>query len=114
MKFPKQKEQDKYMGRLCSFNAELYKDYGKEKSKENEDFGVTRTVPVKWIKCKPQKSSGWIVGFGFCFNGTLCTETNLGPGYKYFRASKRVNYVRVRTTPMGKELKVPTSSIKLL
>lgn len=111
MKFPKKIHQELYMGKKCTFTHELYRDYGKEKNIGNTEFGVTRTVPVKWSKYELQKNSGWIVGFGFCFNGTIVTEVGLGENCKYFRASKRVNYVRVRETPTGRELKVPINSI---
>lgn len=116
MRFPKQINQHNYMGKKCEFTAELCRDYGKERSEDNIEFGTLRKVPVKWKKINNPKISktGWIVGFGFCFDGTLCTEVGLGENSKYFSPTKRVNYVRVRQTPTGQELKIPATNLKLI
>lgn len=116
MRFPKQSNQPDYMGKKCEFTAELYRDYGRERSEGNSEFGTTRKVPVKWKKINHPKipKIGWIVGFGFCFNGTLCTDTGLGENCKYFTATKRVNYIRVRQTPTGQELKIPAANLSMI
>lgn len=116
MKHPKQINQHNYMGKKCEFIAELYRDYGKERNEGNTEYGTMRRVPVKWRKIKHPKISktGWIVGFGFCFNGTLCTDTGLGEVGKYFDPVTRVNYVRVRQTPSSKELKIMANDLKLI
>lgn len=111
MKHPKKADQAELMGLKCSFNAEYYRDYGKEKSEYGHEFGHVRKTPVKWKKQKHKQKTGWIVGFGFCFDGTLKSEVSLGEDYKYFVSSKRVDYVRVRLTTTGPEIKVPAINI---
>jgi len=119
LKLPKQNNQKYFMGKICSFSGEYYRDYKKKKIGSNptrfgSGFENTETIPVKWSIQKHIQQTGWIVGFGFCFNGTIEKEGSGDFAFKYFRAKKRVNYVRVRVTPMGKELKIPLSCIKIV
>ncbi len=109
MIFPKKGKQEKLMGKECTFNGKYYRDYGRKKVHVNMNiFGsYSESIPVKWkvSKCPPTK--GWIVGFGFCFNGSIETD----PEGNYFSASKRINYVKVKISPTGKEIKVPAHNL---
>jgi len=55
-------------------------------------------------------TNGWIVGFGVVFEGTL-VESYCG---KYLTDRKRVDYIRVRTSVSGPELKVPAHNLKFV
>lgn len=115
MRYPAKNKQEQLMGRRCTFNKEYIRSYKRKKIVLNKELGGDdELVPVKWEICKGWKEeTGFIVGFGFCFNGTL-HKNGIDQGLKYFVATKRVNYVRVRKTVSSRELKIPASCIKLL
>ena len=110
MKLPNKIDQKDFMCKKCYFDGEYCREYGLAKEKYSE-FSTYKDskVPVKWRISKHAVSEGWIVGFGFVFNGSIIKQD----GDKYFKKSKRVNYVRVRTTPTSKELKIPLKNIRL-
>ncbi len=125
MKHPKKKDMIPFMGKLCRFvKGELCRTYLKKQIKGRTVFdpffdnvhGHGEKTPVRWkiaqFTPKVGFTTGWIVGFGFCFNGYICKESREDGGYKYFRSTKRIDYVRVRLTPTGKEIKVPAKNIK--
>lgn len=119
MKYPKQIDQKNYMGKPCWFTGEYCRTYGKEivTYKVNPCFDTYKypisKISVKWRIQSHLKQVGWIVGFGFVFNGTLHIHRHTSGDAKFFKSSKRVNYVRVRVYPQGPELKIPLSKIKL-
>ena len=84
MKLPSKVNHTQFMGKRCSFTAEYYRDYGKEKTDYMQEVGYTRKVPVKWKIQKHKTVKGWIVGFGFVFNGVIETEMDMGENYKCF------------------------------
>lgn len=114
MKYPNSDKQKDFMGKPCYFDGEYYRDYGKKKISTNKHpmldsfINDQESIPVKWKIQNHATQAGWIVGFGFVFNGTIEKEID----YKYFRATKRINYVRVRATPTSKELKIPFRNIR--
>lgn len=108
MKIPKQKFQENYMGKLCYFSAEYIRTYLKKKV---VSISYDEKIPVRWKIQKHKQQTGWIVGFGFCFDGTITGHG--GNDYTTFDDRKRVNYVKVRTTPTSPERKVPIESIVL-
>jgi len=117
MKYPKTNDQKYFMGKPCLFTGEYCRVYKKKRISNNPNgFGgepeEVINTPIKWEVQKHKEMCGWIVGFGFCFNGTIVKEGEGDFSFSYFRAKKRVNYVRVRVTPQGKELKIPLSYIK--
>lgn len=125
MKHPKQSDMVPFMGKKCRFiKGKLYRCYFKKQIKGrtisdpfyDNKFGHAEEIPVKW---KPSNHTpligftvGWIVGFGFCFNGSICKEAREDGGNNYFRSTKRINYVRVRLTPNSKEIKILAKNIK--
>lgn len=113
MKLPKQKFQKNYMGKTCEFTKELIRIYDKKKITDHNlgFFGHQNfeSCGVKWKAQGYKKKTGWIVGFGWSYEGSIEKDGN----DKYFNATKRVNYVRVRTTPTGSEIKVPMNNIVL-
>ena len=116
---PKKAEQHKYMGKRCSFTAFYYRGYLKKKIGVNSSVFLdseinTETVPVKWKKQKHKLKFGWIVGFGFCFNGSIEKEGSGQSSYKYFKPTNRVDYVSVRTSTAGKEIKVSAYDLRLV
>ena len=125
MQQPKQKDMITYMGKLCRFvKGEFHRTYGRKqiKGKTISDpfysniMGYPEIVPVKWKTAqftpKIGFTTGWIVGFGFCFDGSI-TKQGMGDGsWKTFKSTKRHNYVRIRLTPTGKEIKVLAKNIK--
>lgn len=126
MKHPKQVDMVKFMGKPCRYiGGDLHRTYLKKKINGrsiNDPFSIDDTQgyseesPVRWKASKVTPkigfTAGWIVGFGFCFDGSICKESAEDGGYKYFRSTKRHNYVRVRLTPTSKEIKVLAKNIK--
>ncbi len=110
MKYPKKIDQDVFMGKKCLFNGEYYRDYLKKQVTRSSmyDSYYEESIPVKWKKTKLKDKEGWITGFGYCYNGVI--KKNIDE--RYFHADKRVNYVRVRTSPESKELKIPIENIR--
>lgn len=116
MKYPKKADQAELMGLKCSFDAEYYRSYLKKKIGVHstvflDDAVNTETIPVKWKKQKHKIQTGWIIGFGFCFDGFIIKEGFGDLAYKYFRSTKRINYVKVRINTTGPELKIPAYNI---
>jgi len=109
MKYPKKADQDVCMGRRCVFTAEYYRDYLKNQNVIGSLCNEIKT-PVKWRKQKHLQQFGWVVGFGFVFNGHILKDIS----YKRFKSTKMVKYVRVRKTPSGPELKIPPQNIQIL
>lgn len=125
MKHPKQDEMALYVGRVCRFvKGELHRTYLKKQIKGvsiSDPFyfnmhGHPEVTPVRWKTAEytPKEgfTVGWIVGFGFCFDGSIIKQGMGADAWKTFKASKRHNYVRVRLTPTGKELKILAKNIK--
>lgn len=125
MKHPKKADMAKFMGCKCRFiDGELHRTYLKKKvdgiSPNKVHFlddrhGYAERVPVRWKSSKytPKVlfTVGWIVGFGFCYNGTIHKDSVQDGGHKYFQADKMIHYVRIRLTPTGKEIKVLAKNI---
>ena len=104
MKYPKQKDQHKFMGKQCTFTKFLYRD-------------ITEKGFVKWIQSNivysGEKQTGWIVGFGCTYNGRF-KRFDYSFNETYFSSSKRVEHIKVRIKPDGKVLKVPASNVKII
>ena len=114
MKQPKKIEMENYMGKRCNFTGEYYRVHLKTHQTINPNIsGYDEETKVVWrIEKLYHKKEGWIVGFGYVFNGKVCQDAE--DGYRYFQFDKRVNYVRVRVTAMSPELKIPLSKIQPL
>lgn len=125
MKHPKQADMMSFMGKMCRFiKGEFHRTYGRKQIKgvDVDDpfyfntYGHPEVVPVKWktdtFTPKEGFTIGWIVGFGFCFDGSIIKQ-GIGDGaWKTFKSTKRHDYVRIRLTPTGKEIKILAKNIK--
>ena len=119
MKHPKQKDMNLFIGKKCKFiKGQLIRNYLKKKIKSDEliiEEASHEETPVKW---KPSQftpkigyEEGWIVGFGFCFDGSIIKQAFVCGGNAYFSPTKQIKYVRVRLSPTAKEIKVLASNI---
>ncbi len=106
MKYPKKKDQMKYIGSVCTFEKVLYASYFKNNLR-------------KWLKTSGTKRTGKIVGFGCTYNGKYIPENkgffdeNVGEG-PCFKARKRVVHVKVRTTGEEKSWKIAPVDCKIM
>lgn len=123
MKHPKKADMIPFMGKKCRFvKGELHRCGGRKKvkGKEVDEFSYTyagypEETPIKWKTDNFTPTIGftfgWIVGFGFCFDGAIIKQGFGDGAYKFFKATKRIDYVRVRLTPTSKEIKVLAKNI---
>ena len=112
MKYPKQKDQMKLIGTLCSFTRELRCVYFKN--------GTRRwTRGLSPYNCKTQQ--GKIVGFGCTYNGKYIPKSggyfdsdDTDANYAYFKPTKRITHIKVRTKGEGKALKIHPMDCKII
>jgi len=111
MKYPKQKDMGLFIGKKCRFIKSELCRIGLETT-TNSGYETT-TIGWKSYDYTPPKgfTEGWIVGFGFCFDGAINKPMFGAVGGTYFSPKKQIKYVRVRKTPMGQEIKVLASNI---
>jgi hypothetical protein len=120
MEYPKKADMIPFMGKKCRFiGTELVRHYLKKQIKSGDPMfsdllGYREDVPVRWKSAnytpKIGFTVGWIVGFGFCFDGTIIKDSS--DEYKHFKSSKMIHFVRVRLTPSGRERKVLAKNIR--
>lgn len=107
MKYPKQKDQMALIGRDCTFERDLFPDYfksGTRKWKRSIQWGT---------------KTGKIVGFGCTYNGKYFPANNgyFDPDetdYAYFKPTKRVPHIKVRTKGEGKAYKIHPMDCKII
>lgn len=102
MKKIKQNEFYKYMGAKCTFTKYL----------ERMRYDIQKGTKIKWEQVNFERS-GWITGFGFVFNGTIKKAPFEEGNYTYFEYKNRIDFVKVKITPTGKEYKIPFKYVKV-
>jgi len=104
MKYPKKKDQIRYLGKKCSL------------TKEYERFVSEKTKKATWLQTKMKwdgsKVEGYIVGFGCTYNGKI--KADVWEREPWFVATTRVPHIKVRLTGEGLEIKIPPSDITII
>ena len=113
MKYPSKDEKIELMGKRCLISGSLYRDIQDKKHNPKVTWIHSPFKKcIKYPKYEPYKKEGWIIGFGFVFDGVICSgyygESN------YFKHSVRKNVVFVRLTPDGKIIKVLPKYVSLV
>lgn len=118
MLFPKQKDMWEFIGNKCEFSQEYYRSSEKPESFPSliAESSYKIVTPVEWkiyspVYYKEKPRTGWIVGFGWIYNGEITEE--YGDQNQLINRT-RINYVRIRTSPTGKEIKVPVDNVTVL